>query len=77
MAAVSFAVRAPAVAPLSVEEVRGTTAFASLRDEWNATLAEGPADQPFARHEWIDAWLERHASDVREGQSGGGTGGAS
>ena len=25
------------------------------------------------RPQWIDAWLERHASDVREGQGGGGT----
>ena len=27
------------------------------------------------RPQWIDAWLERHASDVREGRSGGGNGG--
>ena len=25
------------------------------------------------RPQWIDAWLERHPSDVREGQRGGGT----
>ena len=25
------------------------------------------------RPQWIDAWLERHASEVREGHSGGGT----
>ena len=29
------------------------------------------------RPQWIDAWLERHASDVREGQSGGVTEGVS
>jgi CelD/BcsL family acetyltransferase involved in cellulose biosynthesis len=41
-----------------VEEVRGLGAFAALRAEWNATLARGPADVPFARHEWLLSWLE-------------------
>jgi CelD/BcsL family acetyltransferase involved in cellulose biosynthesis len=63
MAAVSFAERAPTLAPLAVAELRGARAFADLRDEWNRTLAEGPADQPFARHEWIEAWLAAFAAE--------------
>ncbi len=45
----------------SVDEVRGRSAFEALRDEWNALLSTGPADLPFARHEWISAWLDAFA----------------
>ncbi|HET7755065.1 MAG TPA: GNAT family N-acetyltransferase [Anaeromyxobacteraceae bacterium] len=62
MAAVVQAARAPTPAPLSVVEHRGVRGFQALRDEWNRALAEGPADLPFARHEWIDAWLAAFAA---------------
>jgi CelD/BcsL family acetyltransferase involved in cellulose biosynthesis len=69
----SIALRPPPAAPprpdpggrtrLWVEEVRGHAAFAALRAEWNATLAAGPVDAPFSRHEWIAAWLAAFAAD--------------
>ncbi len=45
----------------AVEEVRGRAAFEVLHDEWNSLLARGPVDMPFARHEWISAWLQAFA----------------
>ncbi len=51
--------------PYRVEEREGRAAFAALRGEWNALLASGPADIPFARHEWIAAWLEAFAPCAR------------
>jgi hypothetical protein len=42
-----------------VEEVTAPERFEALRGEWNALLARGAADAPFARHEWIAAFL-RH-----------------
>jgi CelD/BcsL family acetyltransferase involved in cellulose biosynthesis len=55
-------VDAPVLAPLRVEELRGHAPFAALRAEWNATLAQGPVDAPFSRHEWIAAWLQAFAA---------------
>jgi CelD/BcsL family acetyltransferase involved in cellulose biosynthesis len=54
-----------ATRPYQVEERDGRGAFAALCDEWNALLASGPADVPFARHEWIAAWLEAFAPRAR------------
>jgi CelD/BcsL family acetyltransferase involved in cellulose biosynthesis len=56
------AVPAPPAAPLRVDEVRGHAAFAALRAEWNETLARGPVDAPFSRHEWLEAWLSAFAA---------------
>lgn len=47
-----------------VEELRGRPAFDALREEWNALLARGPVDVPFARHEWLAAWLDAFAPDA-------------
>jgi CelD/BcsL family acetyltransferase involved in cellulose biosynthesis len=49
--------------PYRVEEVQGVGAFAALRAEWDALLAEGPVDQPFQRHAFIGAWLDAFAPD--------------
>jgi CelD/BcsL family acetyltransferase involved in cellulose biosynthesis len=54
-------IAAPAAGPLEVSEVRGAAGFAALRAEWNATLARGPVDLPFAGHEWLSAWLAAFA----------------
>lgn len=56
--------RAPSGARYRVEELQGRPAFVALRDEWNALVARGPADVPFARHDWIAAWLEAFAPDA-------------
>jgi CelD/BcsL family acetyltransferase involved in cellulose biosynthesis len=48
-----------------VEELRGRAAFDGLRDEWNGLVARGPVDVPFARHEWIRAWLDAFAPAAR------------
>ena len=53
---------APPAGPLRVDEVRGHAAFAALRGEWNDTLARGPVDAPFSRHEWLEAWLSAFAA---------------
>jgi excisionase family DNA binding protein len=55
---------------------RDTIYTACERDELRHVHVNGRR-KILLRPQWIDAWLERHASDVREGQSGGGTGGAS
>ncbi len=47
--------------PYRVDEAHGRAAFDALRAEWNALLASGPADMPYARHEWIAAWLDAFA----------------
>jgi CelD/BcsL family acetyltransferase involved in cellulose biosynthesis len=52
---------APAARRWRVEEVRGRAAFAALRAEWDALIARGPADVPFASHEWLSAWLDAFA----------------
>jgi CelD/BcsL family acetyltransferase involved in cellulose biosynthesis len=52
---------APAAGRWRVEEVRGRAAFAALRAEWDALIARGPADVPFASHEWLSAWLDAFA----------------
>lgn len=44
-----------------VDEVRGRTSFDRLRAEWDAVVARGPADVPFASHGWISAWLDAFA----------------
>jgi CelD/BcsL family acetyltransferase involved in cellulose biosynthesis len=56
------AARPRAAAALAVDELRGHAAFAALREEWNATLAAGPVDAPFSRHEWLAAWLAAFAA---------------
>jgi CelD/BcsL family acetyltransferase involved in cellulose biosynthesis len=61
MALPSPAARVATAAPLRVEERRGHAAFLALREEWNATLAAGPVDAPFSRHEWLAAWLAAFA----------------
>ena len=60
-----FAVRPAAGLPYRVEVQEGRAAFDALRDEWNAVVARGPADLPFARHEWIAAWLDAFAPEGR------------
>jgi CelD/BcsL family acetyltransferase involved in cellulose biosynthesis len=47
-----------------VEVTRGRSAFDDLRAEWDATVARGPADVPFARHAWLSAWLDAFAPDA-------------
>ena len=49
--------------PYRVEALEGRAAFDALRGEWNALVARGPADVPFARHEWTAAWLDAFAPD--------------
>jgi CelD/BcsL family acetyltransferase involved in cellulose biosynthesis len=51
--------------PYRVEELRGRAAFDALADEWNALVSRGPVDVPFARHEWIRAWLDAFAPDAQ------------
>jgi CelD/BcsL family acetyltransferase involved in cellulose biosynthesis len=55
---------APPGARYRVEELQGRAAFEALRDEWDALVARGPADVPFARHDWIAAWLDAFAPDA-------------
>jgi CelD/BcsL family acetyltransferase involved in cellulose biosynthesis len=63
-----------------VEALEGRAAFDALRDEWNALVARGPADVPFAHHEWTAAWLDAFAPDaplrvlVARGRDGRATG---
>src|SRR6266540_3831951 len=52
---------APAGGYASVDEVRGRAAFEALRAEWDALVARGPVDVPFASHAWLSAWLEAFA----------------
>jgi CelD/BcsL family acetyltransferase involved in cellulose biosynthesis len=47
-----------------VDEVRGRAGFDDLREEWDALVARGPADVPFATHGWISAWLDAFAPDA-------------
>jgi CelD/BcsL family acetyltransferase involved in cellulose biosynthesis len=44
-----------------VDEVRGRAGFEALRDEWDALVARGPVDEPFAGHGWLSAWLDAFA----------------
>jgi CelD/BcsL family acetyltransferase involved in cellulose biosynthesis len=44
-----------------VEEARGRVAFDALQGEWDALVARGPADVPFATHGWLAAWLDAFA----------------
>lgn len=44
-----------------VDEVAGLGGFATLRDAWDALLAEGPVDAPYHRHAWHAAWLDAFA----------------
>jgi CelD/BcsL family acetyltransferase involved in cellulose biosynthesis len=53
--------RLPARIDYRVEAVEGVGGFAALRGQWDALLAQGPADQPFARHAFIGAWLDAFA----------------
>jgi CelD/BcsL family acetyltransferase involved in cellulose biosynthesis len=53
--------RPPAVLAWHVEELRGRPAFEGLRAEWDAVVARGPADVPFATHGWLSAWLDAFA----------------
>ncbi len=55
---------APRSLPWSVEVTRGRKAFDALRAEWEATVARGPADVPFARHGWHSAWLDAFAPEA-------------
>ncbi len=52
---------APPRAPYRVDALEGRAAFDGLRERWNALLARGPVDVPFARHEWLAAWLDAFA----------------
>jgi CelD/BcsL family acetyltransferase involved in cellulose biosynthesis len=54
-----------AAGPYRVERVEGIGGFAALRAEWDALLAEGPVDQPFARHAFVAAWLDAFAPGRR------------
>lgn len=57
--------RAPAALPRTrVEALRGRAAFDDLREEWDAVVARGPADVPFATHGWLSAWLDAFAPDA-------------
>jgi CelD/BcsL family acetyltransferase involved in cellulose biosynthesis len=47
-----------------VDEVRGRVGFDALRPEWDALVARGPADVPFATHGWISAWLDAFAPEA-------------
>lgn len=58
---------APPAAPRTrtrVDEVRGRAGFDALRDAWDALVARGPADVPFATHAWLSAWLDAFAPGV-------------
>jgi CelD/BcsL family acetyltransferase involved in cellulose biosynthesis len=46
---------------IRVEAARGRAAFDALQGEWDAVVAAGPADVPFAGHAWIAAWLDAFA----------------
>jgi CelD/BcsL family acetyltransferase involved in cellulose biosynthesis len=52
---------APAGAPAKVDELRGRAGFDALRAEWDALVARGAADVPFASHGWLSAWLDAFA----------------
>jgi CelD/BcsL family acetyltransferase involved in cellulose biosynthesis len=52
---------APARPGFRVEEARGRPAFDALRAPWDALVARGPADVPFAAHGWVSAWLDAFA----------------
>jgi CelD/BcsL family acetyltransferase involved in cellulose biosynthesis len=54
-----------AAGPYRVERVEGVGGFAALRAEWDALLAEGPVDLPFARHAYVGAWLDAFAPQGR------------
>jgi CelD/BcsL family acetyltransferase involved in cellulose biosynthesis len=54
-----------AAGPYRVERVEGVGGFAALGAEWDALLAAGPVDQPFARHAFVGAWLDAFAPDGR------------
>jgi CelD/BcsL family acetyltransferase involved in cellulose biosynthesis len=56
--------RAPTAPRSRVDELRGRAAFDGLREEWDALLARGPADVPFATHGWLSAWLDAFAPDA-------------
>jgi CelD/BcsL family acetyltransferase involved in cellulose biosynthesis len=47
-----------------VDEVRGRVGFDALRPEWDALVARGPADVPFATHGWSSAWLDAFAPEA-------------
>jgi CelD/BcsL family acetyltransferase involved in cellulose biosynthesis len=57
----AISMRAPGGLRATVEVARGREAFEVLREEWDATVARGPADTPFARHGWLAAWLDAFA----------------
>lgn len=55
-----------AVAPfplMEVGEVIGLSAFMALEAEWNA-LVKATCDEPFYRHEFIQAWIDNFAPDA-------------
>lgn len=61
IAAERFSTPALTRMPYAVEALEGRAAFDALREEWNAVVTRGPADLPYARHEWLAAWLDAFA----------------
>ena len=51
--------------PYRVSEVQGIGGFAALAAEWDAVVAEGPADAPYHRHAFLGAWLDAFAPEGR------------
>jgi CelD/BcsL family acetyltransferase involved in cellulose biosynthesis len=41
---------------VTIEILSNADRFAALREEWNALLADSPAESPFLTWEWLDAW---------------------
>lgn len=50
---------------LDVVEVGDWRAIDSLKGEWNRLLADGPADVPFLRFEWLSLWWKHFGSGRR------------
>ncbi len=45
--------------------MEGGGGFAALGAEWDALVAQGPADAPYHRHAFLGAWLDAFAPDER------------
>jgi CelD/BcsL family acetyltransferase involved in cellulose biosynthesis len=50
---------------MKIERIETITAFAELRDEWNALLSRSASDCVFLTHEWLFTWWKHLADDRR------------
>jgi CelD/BcsL family acetyltransferase involved in cellulose biosynthesis len=51
--------------PLTIEPIRSEADFDGLEREWNALLAQSPADTPFLTWEWLRTWWRCFGRDLR------------